>query len=304
VRDDVLALLQDRGAAEVPHPGGTLLAHLERVERRLREHGLDEVVCLAALAHAAYGTDGFDTALLTLDERPLLAEAAGDEVERLVHLYGCSDRSRTWTALPDARVVHDRWSGAVLTPSEQDLRRFVDLSIVNELDVVEQSVEVRTRHAGSLLSLFRSWSALASPAVSADADWVLGTTRWENPHTGETVELLSETPELLVLRAVWPRPGHRAAAHIHPGMQETWTVVSGRATVEIEGSRAEIGPGESVTAQAGQLHQASNAGRDPVVLQIEMRPGLRWPTFVRRLFTGPPSPHLLEEFAEEIRLPS
>jgi hypothetical protein len=46
--------------------------------------------------------------------------------------------------------------------------------------------------------------------------------RCENPQTGEVVEVLSETPELLVMQVTWTRPGHRAAAHVHPGMQERW----------------------------------------------------------------------------------
>jgi hypothetical protein len=49
----------------------------------------------AGRAHAVYGTDGFDVALLSLDERPLLAGIAGQDVERAVHRYGACDRSRT-----------------------------------------------------------------------------------------------------------------------------------------------------------------------------------------------------------------
>jgi hypothetical protein len=38
------------------------------------------------LCHAAYGTDGFSTALLRLDERFMLAEMIGAETEQLVYL--------------------------------------------------------------------------------------------------------------------------------------------------------------------------------------------------------------------------
>lgn len=92
--DSVMGLLRERGADAIAHPGGTLLAHLQRVEERLRRHGADDVVRLSALAHAAYGTDGFDKHLLRLDERRLLEQVTNTDVERLVYLYGACDRKK------------------------------------------------------------------------------------------------------------------------------------------------------------------------------------------------------------------
>lgn len=169
----VVALLREHGAEGIPHPGGTLLVHLQRVEQRLRDHGADEVSRLAALAHAVYGTDGFDTHLLALSERHVLTEAANDEVERLVYLYAACDRSKTWRRLAETREVHDRWTGEVVSPSPAVLARFVDLSIVNELDVVEHSAEARAKFAAPLLHIYRSWQGLGSAAVSNDAERVL-----------------------------------------------------------------------------------------------------------------------------------
>ena len=127
-------------------------------------------------------------------------------------------------------------------------------------------------------------------------------TRFENPATGEVVEVVEESSELLVMRVRWPRPGHRAIAHVHPGMQERWQVVRGRAGFDIAGVVTECGPGESVVAEAGQRHLAWNASDAEAELRIEMRPALRWTAFVRRLFAGEPPAELLEEFAEEVRL--
>ena len=86
------ALLDQRGAAGIDHPGGTLAAHLERVEQRLAGLGLRRAVQLAGRAHAVYGTDGFDVRLLGEHERPLLAGLVGAEAEALVHRYGACDR--------------------------------------------------------------------------------------------------------------------------------------------------------------------------------------------------------------------
>ena len=69
----VAQLLRVRGAAAVERPGGTLDAHLEGVQHRLAALGASSALQLAGRAHAVYGTDGFDVALLSLDERPLHA---------------------------------------------------------------------------------------------------------------------------------------------------------------------------------------------------------------------------------------
>jgi hypothetical protein len=68
-RDRVMALLAERGAASLDHPGGTLLEHLVRVANLLDEWGASVDLAMARLAHAAYGTEGFDDALFELDER-------------------------------------------------------------------------------------------------------------------------------------------------------------------------------------------------------------------------------------------
>jgi len=73
--------------SEVAHPGGTLLEHLHRVRDQLSAWGASPEVQLAGMCHACYGTDRFDVALLELAERPLLANAIGEEAEALVYLY-------------------------------------------------------------------------------------------------------------------------------------------------------------------------------------------------------------------------
>ncbi|HEX2104853.1 MAG TPA: cupin domain-containing protein [Solirubrobacteraceae bacterium] len=127
-----------------------------------------------------------------------------------------------------------------------------------------------------------------------------------NEATGERVAFLSETPELLVMQAEWTRPGRRAAEHVHPEMEERWTVLEGRAAFRIGGgAEVEAGPGETVVAPTGVRHVAWNPTEEPVRLRIEMRPALRWRAFVERLFAagGRPDPELLREFAREVAPP-
>jgi quercetin dioxygenase-like cupin family protein len=125
----------------------------------------------------------------------------------------------------------------------------------------------------------------------------------ENPQTGERVTFLSIAEDLLVMDDVWPRPGHRAIEHLHPEMEERWTVVDGRVAFRIAGEEHELGRGEWITAPPGAPHLAWNPTDGPVRLRIEMRPALRWADFTERLFRGEPPAELLREFSREIALP-
>ena len=108
--------------------------------------------------------------------------------------------------------------------------------------------------------------------------------------------------ELLEMDNHWVRPDHRTAPHVHPGMEETWQVISGRAGFRIGDREVEAGPGETVVAPPGVAHCAWNLGGGETHLRITMRPALRWEDFVVRLFTAP-GPELLRDFPAEIALP-
>ncbi|MBI5106467.1 MAG: cupin domain-containing protein [Solirubrobacterales bacterium] len=114
---------------------------------------------------------------------------------------------------------------------------------------------------------------------------------------------VEESPERLVMDVVWPRPGHRAAEHVHPSQEERWTVLEGRAAFAIGGVEHEAGPGETVVAPAGVRHLAWNPTDAPVRLRVELAPALRWRSFVERLFAGEDPVALLAEFADEVRRP-
>ena len=153
----------------IDHPGGTLYAHLGRVHDRLVALGLDPDVARAGLTHAAFGTDGFDVALLPLTERATLRALIGVVAENLVYRYGACDRRRTWRTLASSRTIWDRFTGTASPAEPAELRPFVDLTIVNELDLLEQDGSAGERYGDYFGSLFGSWADLASPAVLDDA---------------------------------------------------------------------------------------------------------------------------------------
>ncbi|MFF0214414.1 DUF6817 domain-containing protein [Streptomyces vinaceus] len=94
-----LALLRELGAGRLDHPGGTLLAHLERVHARLGVWGARPALRLAGLCHAFYGTDGFATALLPVGRRAELAAVIGAEAEEIVYFYASCDRAASYPTL-------------------------------------------------------------------------------------------------------------------------------------------------------------------------------------------------------------
>jgi hypothetical protein len=165
--------LLERGADSIEHAGGSLYAHLGRVHDRLTALGLDEELQLAGLTHAVYSTDGFAVALLDVAARAELRELVGSQAEQIVYCYAGCDRGRTWRALGQTRIVWSRFNGESESPTPAELRAFVDLSIVNELDVVGQDPAIAEKHGPYFRTTFDSWAELASPAVIADARKVL-----------------------------------------------------------------------------------------------------------------------------------
>ncbi|MFJ4781855.1 DUF6817 domain-containing protein [Streptomyces sp. NPDC088794] len=167
--DQAVALLRELGAADIPHPGGTLLAHLQRVQGRLAEWGARPDLQLAGLCHAFYGTDGFPTALLPVDRRAELALVIGAEAEAIVYRYAACDRKATYPRLVEADgPFHDRFTGRSHLPELQLRRDFAELSAANELDIARIDPAFREQWGAELLALFTRFRPLLSqPAWSA-----------------------------------------------------------------------------------------------------------------------------------------
>ncbi|MER5458432.1 DUF6817 domain-containing protein [Micromonospora sp. NPDC002389] len=171
--DGVRDWLREHGAERIDHPGGTLYAHLCRVGERLAALGCGSDVATAGLTHAVYGTDGFDLTLLDLADRPVLRDLVGADAEEIVYLYGACDRKRTWPKLAETGQVFDRFTGRMLVPDAARLRALVDLTIVNELDVIERDPAVADQYGSYFRDLFASWAPLASAQVVSDVQRVL-----------------------------------------------------------------------------------------------------------------------------------
>jgi hypothetical protein len=171
---DLGSLLLVRGADEIDHAGGSLYVHLHRVAKRLTSLGASETLVVAGLAHAAYGTDGFPTHLFDWrTERPVLESVIGTEAELIVYRYGSCDRETTWRDLAEHRTVTDRFTGTSEELGTVDLRDFIDLTIVNELDVLDHSAERAPKLRPFLQEQIPRWQSLTSPAVLTEAQRIL-----------------------------------------------------------------------------------------------------------------------------------
>ena len=165
--DTVRDFLRDLGAADLPHPGGTLLDHLDRVHELLGDWGASEEVQVAGLCHAVYGTTGFDPVLLPVAERPRLAEIIGVQAEALVYLYASCDRDVVHPRLEHDRPARfrDRFTGAERMLAHADMRALMEITAANELDVVTHNDEMAARHGTELRRFFERAADLLSPAA-------------------------------------------------------------------------------------------------------------------------------------------
>ena len=94
-----------------------------------------------------------------------------------------------------------------------------------------------------------------------------------HPSEGAPVRsVVTETPDAAVI--VWHvGPGQEIAPHIHPEGQDTWIVRSGRAEYRPGGGKTEeIGKGDVVVAERGEVHGAVNSGSEPFIFVSVVSP--------------------------------
>ncbi|MEW2115329.1 DUF6817 domain-containing protein [Streptomyces sp. NPDC005474] len=170
-----VGFLRQLGAEQIAHPGGTLLAHLCRVYRLLAAWDARPALRLAGLCHATYGTDGFPTALLSLDRRTELARVIGPEAEEIVHVYAAMNRRATYPglAVPNA-PFYDRFTGGARAVHRSRREDVAELTAANELDLAQVSPVFREQWGPDLLALFTGLRPLLSGHAWADVGATLG----------------------------------------------------------------------------------------------------------------------------------
>ncbi len=84
-------------------------------------------------------------------------------------------------------------------------------------------------------------------------------------------DILLETPDCKVKRII-VTSGQRLSYQKHFKRQETWVVVSGVATVTLDGTISHYHPGEVVQIPLEAAHRVANTGTDPLIF-IEVQRG-------------------------------
>jgi len=111
---------------------------------------------------------------------------------------------------------------------------------------------------------------------------------YENPVTGERALIREGSEEHHGARLVvdlFLRPGARVAApHYHPGLSESFTVVSGRVGLLIDGRQSVATPGARVVVAPGVVHDWWNAGGREAMVRVVIEPAARFEAMILNLF--------------------
>lgn len=111
---------------------------------------------------------------------------------------------------------------------------------------------------------------------------------FENPVTGEYgyIRLGSdETGGKLMVADLRVRPGGAVlGVHMHPTLDERFTVLQGTIGYMLGGKQGTLGPGDSAELPRGVFHDWWNAGDDEARVIVEVRPGLRFEQMALTLF--------------------
>ena len=110
----------------------------------------------------------------------------------------------------------------------------------------------------------------------------------ENSVTGEraVVRLGTEETggELLVVEVFVDPGGAVTGGHVHPVIEEYFTVVSGRVGFRLDGRESIAEPGRRLHVPAGMAHDWWNAGEEEACIVVEISPAERFEVMIANLF--------------------
>jgi quercetin dioxygenase-like cupin family protein len=110
----------------------------------------------------------------------------------------------------------------------------------------------------------------------------------ENPVTGERVVVRVGTEDsggdLLAVDGHIKPGGAVTGEHVHPAIDEDFTVLRGQVGFRIDGRESIAEPGKRLHVPAGTAHDWWNAGEEEAHVRVEIRPGARFEEMALNLF--------------------
>ncbi len=110
----------------------------------------------------------------------------------------------------------------------------------------------------------------------------------ENPVTGERAVVRVGTGESggeLLVAELFVKPGGVVVGeHVHPAIEEQFTVLSGRMGFRLDGRESIAEPGRLLRVPRGVAHDWWNAGEEEAHVMVEIRPGARFEEAIVNLF--------------------
>jgi hypothetical protein len=148
--------LQKLGVGDFEHLNGSLIDHLTATYDLLKQWEAGRTLCDAGLYHAAYGTDAFDTRVVSLTRRQDIAHIIGEEAEALVYLYCSCDREYVFSRIGHSVNIQfkDRFTKEEFELTPLQAKQFCELTVANELELAMSSREFLVKHGKTLHKLF------------------------------------------------------------------------------------------------------------------------------------------------------
>src|SRR5918998_2044468 len=110
----------------------------------------------------------------------------------------------------------------------------------------------------------------------------------ENPVTGERAVVRVGTAESggeLLVADLYVRPGGAVMGeHVHPAIEESFTVLRGRLGYRLDGREGVVGPEERLHVPRGTAHDWWNAGDEEAQVLVEISPAARFEEMILNAF--------------------
>ena len=97
------------------------------------------------------------------------------------------------------------------------------------------------------------------------------------------LEILSRSPELLVMEQSYEADAEGPPPHFHPSQDEHFEVLEGAIALKIGHAHSVVPAGESFGIPRGTAHTMGPAGGQPARVRWEVRPALRTEQFLTEM---------------------